>query len=115
MDERFIQAIVICLLSKKELKDDLNLTNESNTYITTPEKPKGFDTKEKYLDSGKKHQSKLNKNQPSFKSGVDKAGNAIYTSIRVIPEEIVDLIEKDLLQQAKVQSLSSETTLTDCM
>ena len=58
MDERFIQAIVICLLSKKylSLQVDLNSAKESNTletYITTPENPKRFETKEKYLDSGK--------------------------------------------------------------
>ena len=123
MGTTFLKAIVICLLSERvcmeesvkavtlaessQAKDTPEKTTIKPTYFESPEKPTRHSAREKketYLESGKKI--------PSFVSGYVE-GRLIYTTIRVIPQEIVTGIEDEINMQEKkeYQKQTSEVTL----
>lgn len=123
MGTTFLKAIVICLLSRRvSLEGSMKAATleESSQVKETPKKtiikPKYFDTPDKpkrqsaRLQKGTKLQS--GKKIPSFVSGYAE-GQPIYTMIRVVPQELVAVIEDEIAKQEKkeFQKQTSEMTL----
>ncbi|KAI8896739.1 hypothetical protein BC833DRAFT_527887 [Globomyces pollinis-pini] len=123
MGTKFLKAIVICLLSRQvSLEGSMKAATleESSQVKETPKKtiikPKYFDTPDKHkrqsarLQKGTKLQS--GKKIPSFVSGYAE-GQPIYTMIRVVPQELVAVIEDEIAKQEKkeFQKQTSEMTL----
>ena len=123
MGTTFLKAIVICLLSQRvcleesviavtlaessQAKETPEKTTIKPKYFESPEKPTRHSAREKketYFECGKKI--------PSFVSGYVE-GRPIYTTIRVIPQEIVTGIEDEINMQEKkeYQKQNSEVTL----
>lgn len=123
MGTTFLKAIVICLLSRRvSLEGSMKAVTiqESSQVKETPKKtiikPKYFDTPDKpkrqsaRLQKGTKLES--GKKIPSFISGYAD-GQPIYTTIRVVPQDIVAGIEDEISIQEKkeYQKQTSEMTL----
>ncbi|KAH9269693.1 hypothetical protein BASA83_008165 [Batrachochytrium salamandrivorans] len=112
MGTTFLKAITICLLSRRfsleESMKTVTLDESASQINETPEKtvikPKDFDTPEEptiqstrlqtssRLESGKK--------TPSFVSGYAN-GQPIYTTVRVVPQDIVARIEDEIAIQER--------------
>ncbi|KAI8895428.1 hypothetical protein BC833DRAFT_601340 [Globomyces pollinis-pini] len=113
MGKAFLKAIVICLLSKREsLVESMNQVSieESSQVMQSPNKsiinPKYFDTLEKPQRQSTRLQkfseSKYGKKQPSFVSGyID--GQPLYTTVRILPQEVVSRIEDEITLQEKAE------------
>ncbi len=124
MGTTFLKAIVICLLSNRGSRmfrmNDASI-EESSRVSETPQKTtikrKYFDTEEKprrhsERKRGRSEHSESGKKVPSFKSGyVD--GKPIYSSVRVVPEEIVKSIEDKIMVNEKMEQKSSQITLIE--
>ena len=123
MGTTFLKAIVICLLSRRvSLEGSMKAVTleESSQVKETPKKtiikPKHFDTPDKpkrqsaRLQKGTRLQS--GKKIPSFVSGYAE-GQPIYTMIRVVPQELVAVIEDEIAKQEKkeYQKQTSQMTL----
>ena len=123
MGTTFLKAIVICLLSRRvSLEGSMKAVTleESSQVKETPKKtiikPKYFDTPDKpkrqsaRLQKGSRLES--GKKIPSFVSGYAE-GQPIYTMIRVVPQELVAVIEDEIAKQEKkeFQKQTSEMTL----
>ena len=122
MGKTFLKAIVICLLSKRiSIKKSLSVSAiaESST-VPTPQKIKI--TKRKYKESPEKSKRKSSrianqkhgKKVPTFISGYQD-GVPIYSVVRVIPSDIVSIIENEISMKEKIEfsKQSSETTLVE--
>lgn len=123
MGTTFLKAIVVCLLSKRDsLVESMKAVSieESSQVIETPKKtiikPKYFDTSEKSQRQSARLQkssgSNYGKKQPSFVSGyID--GQPLYTTVRVLPQEVVSRIEDEITLQEKAEfkQQASEVTL----
>ncbi|KAK6093345.1 hypothetical protein MT418_006663 [Batrachochytrium dendrobatidis] len=123
MGTTFLKAIAICLLSKREsLVESMKTISmkESSQVAETPTKttikPKYFDTTEKPQRRSARLQKSSGPNygtkQPSFVSGyID--GKPLYTTVRVVPREVVLMIEDEITLQEKMEfkQQASEATL----
>ena len=127
MGTTFLKAIVICLLSQRviPLEGSMNaVTLEESSHVKeTPTKtiikPKYFDTPE---DKATRHSSRLQQGTnmesamktPSFVSGYVE-GQPIYTTVRVVPQEIVAGIEEEIAIQERKEyrKQTSEMTLLE--
>ncbi|KAH6584277.1 hypothetical protein BASA61_007555 [Batrachochytrium salamandrivorans] len=124
MGTTFLKAIVICLLSRRfSLEESMKTAtlDESAFQINetsekTVIKPKDFDTLEKStIQSTRLQQAarlESGKNTPSFVSGYAN-GQPVYTTVRVVPQDIVAGIEDEIALQEKEEykQQSSEITL----
>ncbi|KAH6566039.1 hypothetical protein BASA50_005239 [Batrachochytrium salamandrivorans] len=124
MGTTFLKAIVICLLSRRfSLEESMKAVtlDESAPQINeTPQKtvvkPKYFNTPERPTRQSARLQtsSRLGseKKTPSFVSGYAN-GQPVYTTVRVVPQDIVAGIEDDISMQEKKEYTqhSSEATL----
>jgi hypothetical protein len=122
MGTTFLKAIVVCLLSKRDsLVESMKAVSieESSQVMETPKKtiikPKYFDTSEKQRQSARLQKSSVSnygKKQPSFISGyID--GQPLYSTVRVLPQEVVSRIEDEITLQEKAEfkQQASEVTL----
>ena len=122
MGTKFLKAIVICLLSRRvSLVESMTAVNlEESTQIketpkTTIIKPKYFDTpepKSRYARLQQASNLEFGKKIPSFVSGYVE-GQPIYSLVRVVPQEMVAVIEEEIAMQEKkeYQKHTSEMTL----
>jgi hypothetical protein len=117
MGTTFVKAIVICLLSGQfSLEESMKAvpTEESSQVKETPRKtiikPKYFDTPEKPVNMSDRLSEQP---KPKYVSGYDDKGLPIYSLIRVVPQELVAVIEDEIAKQEKeeYQKQTSETTL----
>ncbi|KAH6569740.1 hypothetical protein BASA62_004662 [Batrachochytrium salamandrivorans] len=112
MGTTFLKAITVCLLSRRFSSEESMKTvtlDESTSQINeTPEKtvikPKDFDTPDKPTRQSTRLQTssrlESEKKTPSFVSGyVD--GQPIYTTVRVVPQDIVARIEDEIAIQER--------------
>jgi hypothetical protein len=125
MGPAFLKAIVVCLLSKRDsLVESMKAVSieESSQVMETPKKtiikPKYFDTSEKPQRQSARLQkssgSNYGKKQPSFVSGyID--GLPLYSTVRVLPQEVVSRIEDEitLQEKAEIKQQASEVTLIE--
>ena len=123
MGTTFLKAIVICLLSRRSSLVEAVKAEKLQETSLVKETPKKTDVKEKYFNTTEKPQrrsarlSKLSgadseKKVPTFISGyVDKF--PIYSVVRVLPQEVVDIIEDEisLEEKAVLTQQSSAVTL----
>ena len=123
MGKTFLKAIVVCLLSKRDsLVESMKAVSieESSQVMKTPKKniikPKYYHTSEKPQRQSAQLQkssgSNYGKKQPSFVSGyID--GQPLYTTVRVLPQEVVSRIEDEITLQEKAEfkQQASEVTL----
>ena len=111
MGTTFLKAIVICLLSRRvslEGSTNADTIQESSQVKETPKKtiikPKNFYTpdKPKRQSARLQRRTKLEsgKRIPSFISGYAD-GQPIYTTIRVVPQDIVAEIEEEISIQER--------------
>jgi hypothetical protein len=120
MGTKFLKAIVICLLSRRvSLVESMKAVNleESTQIKETPKKtiikPKYFDTPEpKSQRLEQASNLEFGKKIPSFVSGYVE-GQPIYSLVRVVPQEMVAVIEEEIAMQEKkeYQKHTSEMTL----
>jgi len=123
MGTTFLKAIVICLLSRRvSLEEHMKAVtlDESTEVKETPRKTiikaKYFDTPDNPIRQSARLQKATNpefgKKIPSFVSGYVE-GQPIYSSVRVVPQEIVAEIENEIAIQEKkeYQKQNSEMTL----
>ncbi|KAH6596261.1 hypothetical protein BASA50_005305 [Batrachochytrium salamandrivorans] len=124
MGTTFLKAIVICLLSRRfsleESMKAITLEESAPQINETPQKtvvkPKYFDTPERPTRQSARLQTssrlEFGKKTPSFVSGYAN-GQPVYTTVRVVPQDIVAGIEDDISIQEKKEYTqhSSEATL----
>ena len=120
MGTKFLKAIVICLLSRRvSLVESMKAVNlEESTQVK--ETPKKTIIKAKYFDTPEPKSQRLQqasnlefgKKIPSFVSGYVE-GQPIYSLVRVVPQEMVAVIEEEIAMQEKkeYQKHTSEMTL----
>jgi hypothetical protein len=122
MGTTFLKAIVICLLSNRESQMfgiKAALIEEYSRVSETPEKTtikrKYFNTEEKPQRQSERKKGRSEgldsaKKAPSFISGyVD--GKPIYSSVRVVEEDIVTSIESEISMKEKIELSASQITL----
>jgi hypothetical protein len=121
MGRTFLQAIVICLLSKRHAVSSMTdtSTKESVTVMQTPDhqmvKKMHFDTSKKPVEASDRQlrssSSIQGKKTASFISGyVD--GKPVYSVVRVLSRELVAQIEDEIDQKAQFEK-SDVQVLTD--
>lgn len=122
MGTTFLKAIVICLLSNREsqmFRIKATPIEESSRVSETPHKTtikrKYFNTEEKpqrqsERKKGRSEHSNSKKKVPSFISGYT-AGKPIYSTVRIVLEEVVESIENEIMAKEKMEQKSSQITL----
>ncbi|KAH6583368.1 hypothetical protein BASA60_001492 [Batrachochytrium salamandrivorans] len=112
MGTTFLKAITICLLSRRfsleESMKTVTLDESASQINETPEKtvikPKDFDTPEEPTIQSTRLQTssglESGKKTPSFVSGYAN-GQPIYTTVRVVPQDIVARIEDEIAIQER--------------
>ena len=129
----FVKAIVICLLSRRGLLNELRTVEPAREIVQQPATPGDSIIKRKFHDTTQKpprRSSRLNPPQndssdndspqikvPSFISGYEE-GRPIYSTVRIIPQDIVNEIEKEIEEelalQKKIEYQKQSSDLTLC-
>ena len=125
MGRDFLKVIVICILSRREVVDEkVSVSENAAATVQTPAhrmvKDK-FRTPQHFTEgkAGTRTLGRIPEKRderadviPSFVSGY-KDGKAIYSFIRVVPENIVSQIEDEIVAKEQVDRQTSDSTLFD--